>query len=831
MPELPAKYDFRTAEPQIQDSWASSGVYQFDPSHPGDPYLVDTPPPTVSGRIHVGHVFSYSHADIMTRYHRMRGRSVFYPFGFDDNGLPTEVFTENNRGVRARDIGRRAFIEECLTLSHQVETQFERFWSRLGLSVDWRLRYSTIDERSRKVSQTAFLKLFSQGDAYRQEAPTLWCPTCRTGVAQAEIDDKPGVASQFTTIPFALVGTDPSEPHGNGTGTIQIATTRPELLAACVAVFVNPTDDRYRHLVGKTARTPIFGVEVPILADTHADPEKGTGAVMCCTFGDVTDVGWWRDHGLPLKMAITPDGRMNAIAGPYEGLTLKQARARILEDLGAGGFILAQKPIEHTVGVHERCGTDIEYLLAGQWFIRLLDKKQVWIDAGRRIKWHPEHMRTRYETWVEGLNWDWNITRQRYYGVTFPVWYCKACKHIVTATDEMLPVDPQDTAPPVDACPSCNATGPDWYSPDPDVMDTWATSSVTPQICATLAAPYGVDADAFDARFRPMTLRPNAHDIIRTWDFYTIVRSIYLTGDIPWTNVLISGHALDPSGKKISKSKLKAAEDPTAMLEQFSADAVRYWTASVRTGGDTQLSEEVFKNGSRLVTKLWNAVRFSQGFLGGYIPPSEPPVTEFTATDRWILARLADVTNRVTNDLNDYEFAAGRTEIERFFWTDLCDNYLELVKARLYSGSADGARYALHHALLFVTKMLAPYLPHVTEAVYLGAFADTDGAKSVHVSAWPSSHPTWFANVEQSLASGQAIVEATEAVRRWKSERKVSVAVPIASVTITAPVSLWADLNGAASDLAAVTRASSVVIHQNEDPDATGIEVSIEAQE
>ncbi|NDE76822.1 MAG: hypothetical protein EB039_12295 [Proteobacteria bacterium] len=340
-----------------------------------------------------------------------------------------------------------------------------------------------------------------------------------------------------------------------------------------------------------------------------------------------------------------------------------------------------------------------------------------------------------------------------------------------------------------------------------------------------------MDADAFDARFRPMTLRPNAHDIIRTWDFYTIVRSIYLTGDIPWTNVLISGHALDPSGKKISKSKLKAAEDPTAMLEQFSADAVRYWTASVRTGGDTQLSEEVFKNGSRLVTKLWNAVRFSQGFLGGYIPPSEPPVTEFTATDRWILARLADLTNRVTNDLNDYEFAAGRTEIERFFWTDLCDNYLELVKARLYSGSADGARYALHHALLFVTKMLAPYLPHVTEAVYLGAFADTDGAKSVHVSAWPSSHPTWVANVEQSLASGQAIVEATEAVRRWKSERKVSVAAPIATVTITAPLSLLADLNGAASDLAGVTRASSVVIQQNDDPDATGIEVSIEAQE
>jgi valyl-tRNA synthetase len=818
MPALPQKYDFRTVEPAIQATWDSSGVYHFDPKHPGDAYLVDTPPPTVSGRIHVGHVYSYTQADIMIRYHRMQGRNVFYPFGFDDNGLPTEVFTENSRGVRAREVGRRAFIEACLGLSHEVEDQFERFWKRLGLSVDWRLRYSTIDERSRRVSQSAFLHLLHTGAAYRQEAPTLWCTNCRTGVAQAEIDDKADAPSQFTTIPFAL----------DEGGSLLIATTRPELLAACVAVFVNPSDDRFRHLVGTHATTPIYGARVPILADSHADPDKGTGAVMCCTFGDVTDVGWWRDHSLPLKIAITPDGRMNAVAGRYEGLTLKQARARILEDLDSAGLVLAQRAIEHVVGVHERCGTEIEYLLAGQWFIRLLDRKDDWIDAGRRMRWHPDHMRTRYESWIEGLNWDWNITRQRYYGVAFPAWYCRSCNHVVTATPNMLPVDPQDTPPPMDACPACGSSGENWFVPDPDVMDTWATSSLTPQISATLAEPFGVTSESFEAKFRPMSLRPNAHDIIRTWDFYTIVRSIYLTGEIPWTDVLISGHALDPSGKKISKSKLRAAEDPTAMLEQFSADAVRYWTSSVRTGGDTSLSEEVFRQGSKLVTKLWNAVRFGSGFLEGYTPPVEPPVADFNPTDRWLLARLSETIESATDSLSHYEFAAARIEVEKFFWTDLCDNYLELVKARLYEGGAPGASYALYHGLLAVTKLLAPFIPHVTDAVYTGAFATTDGYASVHVSRWPVPPSAWRTDSKSSIAFGNAILAIADAVRRWKSDRKLSVAAPLGLIRITAPVDIAGALRDASKDVIGVTRAATLIVDEGS---GEGVRVDISSPE
>ncbi|MGH2366642.1 MAG: valine--tRNA ligase, partial [Chloroflexota bacterium] len=663
MAALEGRYDFRTAEPRLQAQWAEAGLYQFDPRHGGRPYTVDTPPPTVSGRVHVGHVYSYTQADIIIRYHRMKGEQVFYPFGFDDNGLPTEIFTETSKGIRAREVGRQAFIEACLSLSEQVEAQFERFWKRLGLSVDWRLKYSTIDDRSRRVSQAAFIDLHEKDHVYRQEAPTLWCTTCQTGVAQADVDDKPGVESLFTTIPFAL----------DGGGELRIATTRPELLAACVAIFVHPEDERYRAVAGKTAQTPLFDLQVPVLTDERADPQKGTGAVMCCTFGDVTDVAWWRDHKLPLRIAITEDGHLNERAGPYAGLTVKAARARILEDLATAGLVRDQQRIEHTVGVHDRGGHDLEYLVTKQWFIKVLDKKDWWLEAGRRIKWYPEHMRARYENWIEGLNWDWNISRQRYYGVPFPVWYCRACDRPVLATPEQLPVDPQETPPPVDACPACGAKD---FDPDPDVMDTWATSSVTPQLCGTLLEPFGISPQEFDRRYRPMTLRPNAHDIIRTWDFYTIVRSLYLTGDIPWTDVLIHGHALDPSGKKISKSKLKTAEDPTPMLEQFSADAVRYWAASVRTGGDTNLSEEVFRNGSKLVTKLWNASKFALAHLDGYRPPEALPET-LNATDRWLLARLHEVVRRTTAAMEAYEFATAKSEVERFFWSDLCDNYLE----------------------------------------------------------------------------------------------------------------------------------------------------------
>ncbi|HET7770451.1 MAG TPA: valine--tRNA ligase [Chloroflexota bacterium] len=815
---LEGKYDFRTAETRLQQRWAETKVYEFDPAHSGRPYTVDTPPPTVSGKIHMGHVYSYTQADVLIRYHRMKGEQVLYPFGFDDNGLPTEIFTENVTGMKAQDVGRAEFIKACLAMSHEAEQQFERFWKRLGLSVDWRLKYSTIDDRSRRVSQAAFLDLYEKGNVYRLEAPTLWCTTCRTGVAQADVEDQEGVETFFTTIPFALA---------DGSGEVQIATTRPELLAACVAVFVHPNDERYKGIVGKTAKTPLFEHEVPVLADHRANPEKGTGAVMCCTFGDVTDVAWWREHNLSLRLALREDGRMNERAGRYEGLHLKQARARILEDLAAAGLVREQKKIEHTVGVHERCvggrKTELDYLVRGQWFVKLLEHKQRWIDAGRRINWHPEHMRARYENWIEGLSWDWNISRQRYFGVPFPAWFCNACGSTVVASREQLPVDPLETEPASGTCSKCGGTE---LSPDPDVMDTWATSSVSPQICATLLEEFGITPEQFEQRYRPMTLRPNAHDIIRTWDFYTIVRSLYLTGEIPWADVLISGWGLDAAGKKISKSKISAADDPTPTLEQWSADAVRYWATGARTGADTYINDEVFKNGQRLTTKLWNAARLALSQLGDYRPAAAPP-SGLLPTDRWLLSRLAQVIARATRSLDEYEYAAAKLETERFFWAELCDNYLELVKSRLYgdetsvatngaaSAGREAAQYTLYHAVLAVLKLLAPFMPHITEEIYTQGFATADGASSVHVAKWPVAHAAW-PDAEADKV-GEALLAIAEGARRWKADRKLSVAVPLASLSITCPAALHPALEACLPDVKSVTKAQTIALRAGDE--------------
>lgn len=799
------RYDHSVAEPRIQAMWAEAGIYHFDPAAPAEnAYTVDTPPTTVSGLIHIGHVYSYTHADIMIRYHRMLGQRIVYPFGFDDNGLPTELYVERVQGVRARDVGRRAFTQMCLALSEEVERRFEKFWKRLGLSVDWRLRYSTIDPRSQRVSQVSFLDLYRKGLAYRSNAPALWCPQCRTGVAQAEIDDKSS-ASQFSTLRF-------SSEAGH---ELRIATTRPELLPACVAVMVHPDDARFRGMIGKTLRVPLFAQEIAVIADSRADPAKGTGAVMCCTFGDLTDVEWWRDHGLPARIVFAEDGRMNQLAGPYAGLSIKEARTRILDDLAKAGALEAQRGIEHTLGVHERCGTEIEYLMVGQWFIKLLDQKERFVEAGRRIRWHPDYMRMRYENWIQGLHWDWNISRQRYYGIPFPVWYCRSCDEVIVAQPEQLPVDPTDTPPPLRVCPKCGRAD---FIPDSDVMDTWATSAVTPEICGTLLEPFGIAPADFDRRFRPMSLRPNAHDIIRTWDFYTIVRSLYRHDELPWTDVMISGHGLDPAGKKISKSKLRTSEDPTSVLERFSADAVRYWTAGVRTGSDAVISEESFRNGSRLVTKLWNAARFALPHLEGYRPPEAPPIIS-NATDRWLLSRLSGVVERATTAMEDYEFTTAKAEVERFFWDDLCDNYLEMVKFRLGGEPGgdlaapiekDGVRYALFHALLSVIKMLAPVMPHVTEAIYLEGFRDADGAASIHLSRWPRKNPAW--SDRRAARVGAALVAAAVEIRRWKAERRLGLNAVLSGIEVQAPHDLVDELLTSQIDLRSMSRARQVRI-------------------
>jgi len=809
---LAQRYEAQTVEPFLEQRWADEGIYHFQPDSGAPVYAIDTPPPSVSGRLHLGHVFSYTHADFFARYRRMRGDNVFYPMGYDDNGLPTERLVERTREVRAADVGRAAFIRECLAVAAATEHEYEMLWRRLGLSVDWCYTYRTIDDDSRRVAQRAFLELLGHDLAYRQESTTIWCPECRTAIAQAELNDLERETT-FYTLAFALE---------DGT-LLPIATTRPELLPACVAVFVHPDDARYRHLVGRMARAPLFDRSVPILADRAADPEKGTGAVMCCTFGDAADVAWQRAHRLPIIQAIDPAGRMTEAAGRYRGQTTDDARGHVAGDLGAAGLLLGKQTAGQIVRVHERCDTPVEYLTSRQWFIRILDERQAFLDVGERIAWHPEHMKTRYRQWVEAISWDWCISRQRTFGVPFPIWYCAACGAIATADEADLPVDPAEQSPPRPcACGSAD------FRPETDVMDTWATSSLSPQIVGRwLSEP------SLFARVFPMSLRPQAHEIIRTWAFYTIVRAHYHNGRIPWTDVAISGWGLAPEGtQKLSKSRGGGPIGAGEALDRYSADAVRYWAAGAGLGKDTVIDEKRILAGGRWATKLWNVARFAERFLSGYRPsPGEPD--GLTTADRWLLARLAQLITTATAAFENYDYATARAECEVFFWRDLADNYLEMIKKRLYDAGEgyDAACFTLYHGLLVTTKLLAPLLPFVTDAIYRGLFAAADGAPSVHRAMWPQANRRFEDGA--ALDAGEALLEIATAVRRFKSEHDLSPGAELAALYLTTAPHLAAALRGAENDLLSITRARILTFDgqgQGERLAAGRIEVWVELQ-
>ncbi len=803
---LPNRYDPGTAEPALQAFWQEQGVYHFSLTSDAPVYSVDTPPPTVSGHLHLGHVYSYSHPDFFVRFWRMNGYNVFYPMGYDDNGLPTERLVEKSRGIRATEVGRRAFIQACLEISEEAEKDYQALWQRLGLSIDWHYTYRTIDDLSRRTSQLSFLDLYRKGLAYRREAPAIWCPECRTAIAQAELNDLER-ESEFLMLAFKLE---------NGE-TLPIATTRPELLPACVAIFIHPENARLRHLIGQQAREPLFGQPVPILADPAADPEKGTGAVMCCTFGDVTDVEWWYTHRLPLKTIIGRDGRLTEGAGEYAGLTIEEARRQIAARLEAQGLILGREKIRQSVRVHERCDTPVEYIVSQQWFVKVLDYKEPLLEMGEQIIWHPPQMKTRYREWVENLRWDWCISRQRYFGVPFPVWYCTACGEVVLADDDQLPVDPTDQQP-AHPC-TCGSTS---FRPEEDVMDTWATSSMTPQIVGQWLA----NPDLYRRVF-PFSLRAQAHEIIRTWAFDTLVKSYHHFGALPWREVAISGWGLMPpnpgkgeddgtAGKpsKISKSRGGGPMAPKEMLERYSADALRYWAASTSLGKDATINEEKIQNGTRLVTKLWNVARFSQPFLEGYRLPATLP--QLSTADRWLLSRLQWLVQRVTELFQGYDYAAAKSELEGFFWRDLADNYLEMAKSRLYNAESvghDGARYTLYRALLTLLKLFAPFLPYITETIYQGLFAAAEGTISIHRSRWPLADEALLD--EQAETAGEALVEIATAVRRYKSEKNLALNTALSRLQLaTADESLAAALRAATEDLASITRAAQIEVCQ-----------------
>jgi valyl-tRNA synthetase len=845
-PSPPEKPTVDGIEPKWAAVWEEQGTYRFDRSKDrSQVYAIDTPPPTVSGSLHIGHVFSYTHTDVVARYQRMRGREVFYPMGWDDNGLPTERRVQNYYGVRCDPslpydpafqppdepgkhpvaISRQNFVELCNRLTVEDERAFEEVWRRLGLSVDWSMTYATIDDNARAVAQRAFLRDLARGDAYQAEAPTLWDVTYRTAVAQAELEDREQ-DSAYHRIAF----------HRGDDGVVVIETTRPELLPACVALVAHPDDARYRELVGSQVRTPVFGVDVPVVAHHLADPEKGTGIAMICTFGDTTDVTWWRELQLPTRAIIGRDGRVVAdppagiVGGPGReayarlvGNTVHTARQTVLELLAASGDLRGEpRPVRHPVKFYERGERPLEIVTSRQWYIRNggrdTDLRARLVERGREIRWHPAYMRTRYENWVEGLNGDWLVSRQRFFGVPFPVWYRlddegnPAYDAPLLADETALPVDP--SSDPAPGYAESQRDVPGGFTADPDVMDTWATSSLSPQI----AGGWQRDDDLF-ARVYPMDLRPQAHDIIRTWLFSTVVRSNAEFDTVPWSHAALSGFIVDRDRKKMSKSKGNVVT-PMGLLEEHGSDAVRYWSASSRPGTDAAFEVGQMKIGRRLAIKVLNASRFVLGL--GVDPSTAGEPTE--PLDRALLAELASVVQRATRALDEYEYSRALEATETFFWT-FCDDYVELVKERAYGGrgpeAAASAQAALAVALSVLQRLFAPVLPFVTEEVWSWW---QDG--SVHRAAWPD------ADAVRALAAGgdpgllHDVSAVLTQVRKAKSEAKASMRAEVERAVLTGPADALDRLAGALDDLRGAGRIAAVETRPGADVLAVDVELA-----
>ncbi|KFI99164.1 valine--tRNA ligase [Bifidobacterium porcinum] len=835
---LPDKVGVDGLEDKWRKTWDESGVYKFRNTRDRKAvYSIDTPPPTVSGHLHVGHVFSYTHTDIIARFKRMQGFDVFYPMGWDDNGLPTERRVQNYYGVRvdtslkydpdfkppfegtdgkkinAKDqvpVSRKNFIELCERLTKEDEKQFEELWRSLGLSIDWSQTYHTIGEHPQRVAQKAFLRNLARGEAYQKDAPGLWDVTFQTAVAQAELESReyPGF---YHKIAFRFEDGTP----------IYIETTRPELLAACGALIANPEDDRYKQYFGQYVYSPLFKVKVPILAHPAAEMDKGAGIAMCCTFGDVTDVEWWRDLKLPTRPIIQRNGRIimsvpdwiedpqgRAIFEETEGKTTFSARKIIVDHLRESGDMDGEpKPTTRMTNFYEKGDKPLEIVTSRQWYLKNggTDKKlnAELIERGNELNFHPDFMHVRYDNWVNGLNGDWLISRQRFFGVPFPLWYPLDAngepdyEHPLTPREDQLPIDPTNDVP--EGYDESQRDQPNGFTAEKDIMDTWATSSLTPQIVTHWAEPGEENEALFKATF-PMDLRPQGQDIIRTWLFSSIDRAHLENHCLPWANATLSGWILDPDHKKMSKSKGNVVV-PNKPIKQFGADAVRYWAASARLGLDATYDEGQMKIGRRLAIKLLNATKFALAIgredenhhVGSPAVAHWDPADVTEPLDRAVMAKMALVIRQATNALNSYEHSKALEVIESFFW-QFCDDYIELVKNRAY-GTADStgktpseaavksARTTLGLGLDTFARLLAPYLPYATEEVWSWMHA---GEGSVHRAAWPKPEPYEQAAFKVSPDVLTYAGEALAALRKIKSEAKVSMKTPILSVTLDA---------------------------------------------
>ena len=876
---VPEKPTLEGIEQIWSSQWDHDQIYAFDPGDETKPiYSIDTPPPTVSGSLHAGHVLSYTHTDIVARYKRMRGFNVFYPMGWDDNGLPTERRVQNYYGITCdpviayvpnyvptpvtdskaphTPISRTNFIGACQKLTVEDERAFEHLWRTLGLSVDWNHTYTTISQKSQRISQLSFIRLFKGSHLYHAESPTLWDIDFQTAVSQAELEDREEDAL-FYSVAFK-VGDDDQ---------VEIQTTRPELLPACVALVANPEDPRYQKHFGKSATSPLFSVKVPILAHPLVEIDKGSGIAMVCTFGDMTDVTWWRDLNLLTRSILDRRGRLIPIDfesdrfpstdakratlfyGTLVGKTPRQARsaiARLLEEQGL--FTQEPRGIRHNVKFYEKGDRALEVVTSWQWYIKTLTHKEKLLALGEELNWNPPHMKVRFDNWVKGLASDWNISRQRYFGIPIPVWYpidengnIDRSNPILPEEDE-LPIDPfQDSPAGFDPQLRGKSNG---FVGDNDVMDTWATSSLTPQI----AAGWEYNGESF-ARLFPMDLRPQGQDIIRTWLFYTVLRSTLAHGELPWRNTVISGFVLDPDRKKMSKSKGNVVT-PMPLIEKHGSDALRYWAASGRPGVDTAADENTMKVGRRLAIKVLNASRFALLIASGPVAAETGAKINLTPIDTALLDGLKHAISQATAALEDYDHTRALEVSETFFWF-FCDNYLELVKLRAYGSDQDGthgfsysdtmsARVTLVTAVDVILRLFAPYLPFATEEVW-SWFND----RSIHSNVWPDAHEvfTTAQRVSQRLAPDalfsatstdgfdpSSVYQVLSRVRRSKTEAKTSMKTPVARIAIKGSAELLGQIDVARIDLLGATAARSLDLEVDSEIEELQIEVAFELQ-
>ncbi len=742
---------------EVEEKWLKlwkDEMYYFDWNSKKPHYIIDTPPPYPTGSFHLGNALNWCYIDFIARYKRMKGYEVMFPQGWDCHGLPTEVKVEEIHGISKNDVPREEFRKLCVEFTLKNIEKMKNTMKRLGFSIDWSKEYITMFPEYYAKTQLSFVRMYKMGLIYKDYHPVVFCPRCQTTIALAEIEYRKGK----TKLNYIKFGDD-----------VIIATTRPELIPACVAIAVHPDDDRYKHLVGRKVEVPLFGYEVPIIEDEDVDPEFGTGVVMICTFGDKQDVRWWKKHNLPLRAVLNKDGRLNELAGEYKGLTTKEARERILEDLAKEGRLLKQEEIDQNVGVCWRCKTPVEIIAEDQWFVKV--EKEKIIENAKKIKWVPEHMLQRLIDWVESMEWDWVISRQRIFATPIPVWYCKNCGEIIVAKEEWLPVDPTKDMP-KEPCPKCGSKD---FEGETDVLDTWMDSSITPlMICGWP-----------NLKEYPTHLRPQGHDIIRTWAFYTILRSLALVGEIPWSEIVINGMVLGEDGRKMSKS-LGNVISPEEIIESYGADALRQWAASGVVGEDVAFSWKEIKSAYRFEQKFWSILRFVTMHLKEK-PKLKPKLRD---ADKWILSKLMKLVKEVDDHMENYRFDMALKAIRSFTWYEFADNYLEIVKNRLYSGSEEEkipARFTLYKVMNVLTRLLAPITPFLAEECWQRLHeAIGEKVESVHLQSYPEVEEEFID--EDAEKRGELIKEIVVAVRRFKHDRGMALNAPLKAVKVYVPV-------------------------------------------